>query len=71
MAAIEGEAVMALGIGGSEEAGDLDASGDGATDFAAWFARQWEVDVVYDPSCRLRTFEELRHQASGVGGGIF
>lgn len=48
--AVEGEVMMAVSIGRTEQACHLDAGRNGATELAMEGAGKREIDVVHDPS---------------------
>ena len=66
----ENQAVCAVVVGGTEEAGDDDLRGYGATDLGRGGAGQGKVDVVHDKGARGCGGDEARRKARGMGGGM-
>lgn len=50
LTAVEGEVVVTVSIGRTEQTGNLDAGRNGATELAMEGAGKREIDVVHDPS---------------------
>ena len=66
----ENQAVGAVVVGRTEEAGDDDLRRDGAADLGRGGAGQGKVDVVHDKGARGCGGDEARRKARGMGGGM-
>jgi hypothetical protein len=62
--------MRAVVVGGTEEAGDDDLRGDGATNLGRGGAGQGKVEVVHDKRARGCGGDKARRKARGVGGGV-